>query len=211
MDVSADTLHGLSLLSAARERLTQEELSSILQTVSRSLAWRSGCSPLKQQEHQEREDGSNFTRAEQKLACLSLIALLVSAARANTGLDSEVSRIKEILGDCDVDQERVDQVIAVYRREREGLQQRLFNLTIDDSEGLDAMAPAFRDIKWVQETVLKTSQLDHLASPVSRFLISIRHDAGSTDFAADIDDLQELVHSLRQCCKAIERIREEPQ
>jgi hypothetical protein len=194
MDVSREVLGGLSLLSESRNRVTDEEVSQILATVTRSLSWNLTA---------EKEFGHDMDRAEQKLICLSLMSLIVTTARLNTGMGDEVMRITDILSDCEVSSERIAHIVTLYQQDRERLQQRLRSIS-----AIDTQVPAFQDVKWSQEIVVKSNQLNRLQSPVMEHLISVRHESGSVEFCADVHDLQEIVHSLRECCKAIDSVKQ---
>ena len=97
-------------------------------------------------------------------------------------------------------------VVHVYQNDRQRLQERLAALTT-----IDEQLPAFRDVKWTQEVILKSNTLHRLQSPVIQYLISVKHESGSVDFCADVDDLQQLVHSVRECCKAIDAVKQQGQ
>ena len=80
MEVPADVQHGLSLVSETGSRVTADQMKQVLNVVSRSLAHGSlshdshanGC----RQADDDSAANDDLTRAEDKLACLSLISLL---------------------------------------------------------------------------------------------------------------------------------------
>ena len=190
-ELTSSTLDGLSLLSESKKRITDDQLDRILETVVKSIGRTAG----------SEAGDNNLTTGEEKLTCLSIMHLFATTARSNVELDEEVIRIDQTLTDCGLEKEKRRKIVQTYCDHRNQLVERLDGLRISSVQ-----LPSFKNITWSRETFVASSDLTVMSDPETQFLISIKHDSGSIDMTADADDVQEMMHGVRECCKMIEGI-----
>lgn len=190
------SLDGLSLLTESKKRLNDDQWDEILNTVIQSIGRTTG--------PDAGDTGSSLLTGEEKLVCMSVIHLFATTARSNVGLDDEIERINQILTDCGVEKERRQKLVVTYSNQRDQLIKRLDRLGISSTRD---EVPTFKNVTWCRETTVASSDLNQMPDPLTQFLISVKHESGSIDMTTDSDDLQEMVHSIRECCKVIESIK----
>jgi len=194
MELCKDVLDGLALINKDKGRISNEEMDQVLQVVAASVATN------KNQEHQV-----SLPNIESKLVVLSLITLFAETSRQNSGLESEVKSIQEVLSDCDVDDTRTGLILTLYREKREELWKRLDSLEIKGSQ-VGTTVSTVTDLDWRREVIVKTSSRERM-TPYLRYILSFKTTEGKDfDLQTDVSGLEQLAFSLREACKAVEKL-----